>query len=118
VSVARGGNPGTWPVRRKATPAVDVSQLAGQCQIVAQAGRIAAWVGDGRAVTAKGVARRSDLSAVASALDVEIPGRVVSAADVKAIHRPWTVAEAAGMITIRAGRAVAASGVRRDPLEV
>ena len=105
-------------MRRKATPAIDVSRLAGQCQIVAQAGRIAAWVGDGRVVTAKGVPRRSDLSAVASALDVEIPGHVVSAAHVKAIHRPWIVAEAAGMITIGAGRAVAASSVRRDPLEV
>jgi hypothetical protein len=105
-------------VKRKAAPAGDVSRLAGQCRIVAQAGRIAAWVGDGRAVTAKGVPRRSDLSAVASALDVEVPGHVVSAADVKAVHRPWIVAEAAGMITIGAGRAVAAYGVRRDPLEV
>jgi hypothetical protein len=105
-------------VRRKAVPAGDVSRLAGQCRIVAQAGRIAAWVGDGRAVSAKGVPRRSDLSAVASALDVEIPGHVVSAADVKAVRRPWIVAEAAGMITIGAGRAVAAYGVRRDPLEV
>lgn len=75
-------------MRRKATPAVDVSQLAGQCQIVAQAGRIAAWVGGGRAITAKGVPRRSDLSAVAAALGVGIPGHVVSAAHVKAIHRP------------------------------
>jgi hypothetical protein len=105
-------------VRREATAAVEVSQLAGQCHIVAQAGRIAAWVGDGRAVTAKGVPRRSDLSAVASALDVEIPGHVVSAAHVKAIHRPWIVAEAAGLITVGAARAVAAPDPGRDPLEV
>ena len=52
------------------------------------------------------------------ALDVEVPRHVVSAAHVKAIHRPWTVAEAAGMITVGATRAVAALDVRRDPLEV
>jgi hypothetical protein len=102
----------------KATPSVDVSQLAGQCQIVVQAGNIAAWVGDGRAVTAKGVLRRSDLPAVASALDVEIPGRVVSAAHVMAVHRPWIVAEAAGMITVGAAGAFAVPDARRDPLEV
>jgi hypothetical protein len=75
-------------------------------------------VGDGRAVTAKGVLRRSDLSAVASALDVEITGHVVSAARVKEIHRPWIVAEAAGMITVGASRAVAAPDAMRDPQEV
>src|SRR5260370_7122040 len=92
LSAARAGSPGTWPVRRKATPAVDVSRLAGQCQIVAQAGRIAAWVGDGRAVTAKGVPRRSDLSAVASALYVEIPGHVLRPAPANAIPPPSMVA--------------------------
>jgi hypothetical protein len=99
-------------------PAVDVSQLAGECQVVAQARRIAAWVGDGKAITEKRVPRRTDLPAVAAALGVEIPGHVLSAARVKSVHHPWTVAEAAGMIMVGAARAVAAPDVARDPLEV
>jgi hypothetical protein len=103
---------------RNAIPTADISELAGHCPIVVGAGRIAAWVGEGRAVTAKGVPRRPDLPALAAALGVETPGFVLSATRVRAIHQPWLVAEAAGMITVGAVRAVAGPEVARDPKEV
>jgi hypothetical protein len=57
---------------RNAMPTAAVSELAAHCPPVVGAGRIAAWVGEGRAVTAKGLPRRPDLPALAAALGVQV----------------------------------------------
>ena len=70
------------------------------------AAALAGWVGAGRVVTAKGVLRRADVPAAGRELGVELPERVRSAADVPALHWPWTAALGAGLLSIEGGRAV------------
>jgi Plasmid pRiA4b ORF-3-like protein len=98
--------------------ASEASRLAAQVHVVAQAARLAAWVAEGRAVTAKRVLRRGDVPAAARALGIDDPGFVVSAARVAAIHHPWLVAEASGMIAVGETLAVAQPGFGRDHAEI
>jgi hypothetical protein len=51
---------------------------------------LAEWLGAGRPVTAKGVLRRADVPVAARVLDVAVPQRVRSAADVPKLQYPWT----------------------------
>ncbi|MGI8310060.1 plasmid pRiA4b ORF-3 family protein [Saccharopolyspora hattusasensis] len=69
---------------------------------------LADWVGTGRAVTAKRVLRRADVPVAGRALGIALPERVRSAADVPALHWPWTAALGAGLLSIDGGRAVSA----------
>ncbi len=62
-------------------------------------------------MTAKGVLRRADVAAAGRALGVELPGWVRSAADVVALHWPWTAALGAGLLTVDGGRAVPGPGL-------
>src|SRR5437773_2755314 len=88
--------------------------MASECRLMTRARAVAAWVGRGRAVTPKGVLRPADMPAVASALGVNVPARIRTAADVEAIHRPWVAAEALGLLRVGTNRAVAASTTRSD----
>lgn len=54
------------------------------------------------------VLRRSDVPVAGRALGVELPERVRSAADVPALHWPWTAALGAGLLSVDSGRAVPA----------
>lgn len=81
---------------------------------MAQSVALARWIADSgpRQVTPRLVLRRPDLPAAAGAIGVPVPDRVRSAADVPALHRPWCVALAAGLLradagTVRAGPALA-----------
>ncbi|MFG2044005.1 plasmid pRiA4b ORF-3 family protein [Dactylosporangium sp. NPDC048998] len=88
------------------------------CTIMVRAGLLAGWLGSaGRAVTAKGVLRRDDVVPAAAAMGVTAPARVRSAADVEVMHRPWVAAQAAGLIAVEAGRAMAVAGPPADRLE-
>lgn len=78
---------------------------------------LAAWVGQGRPVTPKGVLRRAEVAAVATELGVAVPAWVRTAADVEVIHRPWVASEALGLIRVEANRAVAVPASQGDPLE-
>jgi hypothetical protein len=80
---------------------------AAGCRIMSHARELAAWVGEGKPVTAKGVLRPSDVHQVAKALGVTAPAHVRTAADVEAIHRPWVFAQAVGMMTVGEKHAVA-----------
>ncbi|MCP2246358.1 plasmid pRiA4b ORF-3 family protein [Lentzea aerocolonigenes] len=71
--------------------------------------KISEWVGDGKAVTSKGVLRPGDLREAASALGVTLPERFRSGADVPGWHVPWSAALGAGMLVIERGRVVARS---------
>jgi hypothetical protein len=84
----------------------DLAGSARKCAALRGAVVLADWVGAGRAVTAKGVLRRADVSAAGCALGVELPGWVRSAADVPALHWPWTAALGGGLLSVDGGRAV------------
>ena len=86
-----------------------VAELARSCVLMSRARALAAWVGPGRPVSARGVLRRGDVGAACVACGLDDPGRVRSAADVPALHRAWVVAEGAGLITVGLSEAVAAT---------
>ena len=86
------------------------------CVLLTRARAVAAFVGRGRPVTAKAVLRRADILPACAAARLPDPGRVVSAADVLALHRAWTAAQGAGLLTVGATRACADT-TTDDPLE-
>ncbi len=70
------------------------------------AATLAEWLGAGRPVTAKGVLRRADVPVAARLLDVAVPQRVRSAADVPELRYPWTAALAIGLLAVSRDRAM------------
>ncbi len=97
---------------------MEVSRLALQCVVVSRARALAAWVGEGQPVTAKGVLRRADVAAAATVIGVEIAPRIRSAADVPEIHHPWLVAHAAGWIRTDTDIAIGTQVSGGDLLEI
>jgi Plasmid pRiA4b ORF-3-like protein len=97
---------------------VDVSGLGRDCTVVSRARTLAEWVGAGRPVTAKGVLRRADAADAARVIDVEMPPRVRTAADVPKLHHPWLVAQAAGWLRIDTNVAVVDAPTGSDSLEI
>ncbi|MFI5906013.1 plasmid pRiA4b ORF-3 family protein [Dactylosporangium sp. NPDC051541] len=82
---------------------------ADDCPIMRRARSLAGWVGDGRAVTPKGVLRPVDVAAAMVAMGLEAPERVRTAADVGVLHRAWVAALAAGFVEVRSGKATTGS---------
>lgn len=89
------------------------AEAARKCAALRHASALANWVGAGRPVTAKRVLRRADVPSAAPALGVTVPQWVRSAADVPALHYPWTAALAVGLLSISAGRAVPGPALAR-----
>jgi hypothetical protein len=84
--------------------------------VVVAAVRLSEWVGeDSRPVTPGGSLRPVDVTAAAAALGIIRRGKVRRAADVPEVHRPWLVAVAAGLITVKGNRAIR-GGRLADPL--
>lgn len=84
------------------------AQLARGCLMAEQAYALAKWVGSpGRTVTASRVIRRADVAAAGIAAGVPVPDRVRTAADVPALHRPWSFALGSGLLTISGSAATA-----------
>jgi len=78
--------------------------LAREAAVMGQSLRLAHWLAQSpRPVTAGQVLRPADVAAAGAALGVRVPARVRTAADVPALHRPWSVAVATGLVTIDAG---------------
>jgi Plasmid pRiA4b ORF-3-like protein len=77
-----------------------VSEAAHDCLLMTRARALAAFLGDGKPVTTKAVLRRADISTACAAIGCPDPGRVVSAARVPQLHRAWTAAQGAGLITV------------------
>src|SRR4051794_11789012 len=100
-------------VRRSYAPKVDstLGHLATGCQLLTRTRGLADWVGSGRPVTPKGVLRPADVPAAASAIGVSVPARIRTAADLETIHRPWTAAQALGLVRVGTNRAVAGRAV-------
>jgi hypothetical protein len=86
-----------------------IAALAHDCPLLSRARALAAFVGDGRALTAKGVLRRAEIAPACAAAGLSDPGRVVTAADVPALHRAWVAAQGAGLLVLGLDRAVGAT---------
>jgi hypothetical protein len=95
----------------------DMDRLADGCLLLSRARALAGWVGAGRSVTPKGVLRPGDVPGGAAALEVEVPAKVRSAADVEAIHRPWVAAAAVGWLRVSANRSGADTSVGGELLD-
>jgi pRiA4b ORF-3-like protein len=81
-------------------------RAARECPALRHGAVLAEWVGAGRPVTAKRVLRRADIPHAGRMLGVALPGSARSAADLPALHHPWTAAGAIGLLSISGGRAV------------
>ena len=79
---------------------------ARKCDALRHAVTLAEWLDTGRPVTAKKVLRRADVPGAGRVLNVAVPQRVRSAADVPALQYPWTAALAVGLLSISRDRAV------------
>lgn len=90
-------------------PVASVVDAAHNSLLLTRARALAAFVGTGRPVTAKAVLRRADIAAACAAAAVPDPGRVVTAAHVPALHRAWIAAQGAGVLTVGATQARAAT---------
>ena len=65
---------------------------------------LARWIGTGRRpVTAGRVLRKADVAAAGAALGVDVPTRLRTMADIRALHRPWCVAVATGLLQVGDG---------------
>ncbi len=84
----------------------EAAELAGTCQVVDQAMRLADWAARHRPqVTPGGALRPAEVPAAARALGMRGVSWVRRAADVPDLHRAWLMAAAANLISIEAGSA-------------
>ena len=82
----------------------DAARLARESVVVANAVTLARWIGTGRRpVTAAQVLRKADIPAAGAALGVAVPPRPRTMADIRALHRPWRVAVATGLLQVGGG---------------
>jgi hypothetical protein len=86
---------------------------ARKCDALRHAVTLAEWLGAGRPVTAKKVLRRADVPGAGRVLNVAVPQRVRSAADVSALQYPWTAALVLGLLSISRDRAVSGPALPR-----
>ena len=82
----------------------DAARLARESVVVGRAVTLARWIGTGRRpVTAGQVLRRADVPAACAAVGVDVPPRLRTMADIRALHRPWCVAVATGLLQVGGG---------------
>ena len=77
---------------------------------------LARWIGTGRRpVTAGQVLRKADVPAAGAALGVDVPSRLRTMADIRALHRPWCVAVATGLLQVGGGWVTAGPALEHWP---
>lgn len=83
---------------------------------MAQAVALGRWISTAgpRQATPRGVLRKSDLPAAAAVIGVPLPARLRTAADVPAIHRPWCLALALGLLRVKNGTGTVSAGPALD----
>ena len=82
----------------------DVARLARESVVVGRAVALGRWLGTGRRpVTAGQVLRKADVPAAGAALGVDVPSKLRTMADIRALHRPWCVAVATGLLQLGGG---------------
>jgi Plasmid pRiA4b ORF-3-like protein len=86
----------------------DAARRARECAVIGQAVTLARCIGNGRRpVTAGRVLRKADVPAAGVALGVDVPPRLRTMADIRALHRPWCAAIATGLLQVGDGSATA-----------
>ena len=86
----------------------DAARRARDCAVLGQAVTLARWIGNGRRpVTAGRVLRKADVPAAGVALGVDVPPRLRTMADIRALHRPWCAAIATGLLQVGDGSVTA-----------
>jgi hypothetical protein len=82
----------------------DAVRLARQSVVVGRAVALGRWIGtDRRPVTAGQVLRKADVPAAGAALGVDVPPKMRTMADIGALHQPWCVAVATGLLQLGDG---------------
>jgi hypothetical protein len=78
--------------------------LARESVVVGRAVALGRWIRTGRRpLTAGKILRKADVPAAGAALGVEVPSKLRAMADIEALHRPWCVAVATGLLRIDGG---------------
>ena len=94
----------------------DAARLARESAVVGRAVTLACWIGTGRRpVTAGQVLRKADVLGAGSAVGVDVPPRLRTMADIRALHRPWCVALATGLLHVGGGWVSGGPALERWP---
>ena len=94
----------------------DTARRARESAVIGRAVTLARWIGNGRRpVTAGQVLRKADVPAAGAALGVDVPPRLRTMADIRALHRPWCVAIATGLLQVGDGWVTAGPALERWP---
>src|SRR5258708_11656864 len=84
--------------------------------VVGRAVTLARWIGTGRRpVTAGQVLRKADVPAAGAAVGVDVPPRLRTMADIRALHRPWCLAFATGLLEVGGGWVTAGPALESWP---
>jgi pRiA4b ORF-3-like protein len=90
--------------------------LARESVVVGRAVTLARWIATGRRpVTAGQVLRKADVHAAGAAVGVDVPPRLRTMADIRALHRPWLVAIATGLLQVGGGWVTAGPALEHWP---
>ena len=94
----------------------DAARLARESVVVGRAVTLARWIGTGRRpVTAGQVLRKADVPAAGAAVGVDVPPRLRTMVDIRALHRPWCVAVATGLLQVGGGWVTGGPALERWP---
>jgi len=94
----------------------DAARLARECAVIGHAVTLARWIGNGsRPVTAGRVLRKADIPAAGAALGVDVPPRLRTMADIRALYRPWCAAIATGLLQVGDGSVTAGPALKGWP---
>jgi hypothetical protein len=94
----------------------DAARQARECAVIGHAVTLARWIGTGRRpVTAGQVLRKADIPAAGAALGVDVPPRLRTMADIRALHRPWCAAIATGLLQVGDGSVTAGPALKGWP---
>jgi Plasmid pRiA4b ORF-3-like protein len=94
----------------------DAARLARESVVVGRAVMLARWIGTGRRpVTAGQVLRKADVPAAGAAVGVDVPPQLRTMADIRALHRPWCVAVATGLLQVGGGWVSGGPALERWP---
>lgn len=102
-----GGSP-EGATAEATTPAdlAEASRLARECDALVQAVTLARWIEEKpRPVTPSEMLRKADVQAAGAVLGIPVPAKLRTAADIPALHLPWLIAVAAGLIQVSDGEA-------------
>jgi hypothetical protein len=92
------------------------ARLARESVVVGRAVTLARWIGTRRLpVTAGQVLRKADVTEAGSAVGVDVPPRLRTMADIRALHRPWCVAVATGLLQVGGGWVSSGPALERWP---